>query len=256
LSVVVIDISLSIGAGLAVWPGDPPVLVEPVSRVEDGDVAAVSRLVLGTHTGTHVDPPAHFLPGGATVDELPLDVLVGPAVVADCTGGGPIDSARLEGLRLADGTVRLLLKTVDNGVPPAGFPGTTGGAQGPYGTSATTGRAQEHGKGTAAAGVASTGALTPDGADWLVARGVQLVGADTLSLEPPTDSPGVRGCPPEEQYPVHRRLLGAGVIIVEGLDLTAAAAGRYQLVCLPLRITGGDGAPARAVLLPLPAEPS
>ena len=211
---MVIDISLSIGSGLAVWPGDPPVLVEPVSRVEDGDagspqVGAVSRLVLGTHTGTHVDPPAHFLPGGATVDELPLDVLVGPAVVADLTGGGPIDAARLEGLRLPNGTVRLLLKTA------------------------------------AAAGVASTGALTPDGADWLVARGVQLVGADTLSIEPPTGD-----------YPVHRRLLGAGVIIVEGLDLNGAASGRYQLVCLPLRITGGDGAPARAVLLPLPAEPS
>jgi arylformamidase len=204
LSVVVIDISHSIDAGLAVWPGDPPVLVEPVSRVEAGDVASVSRLVLGTHTGTHVDPPAHFLPGGTTVDELPLDVLVGPAVVADLTGG-PIDAARLEALRLEAGTVRLLLKT----------------------------------------GGASTGALSQDGAAWLVARGVQLVGADTLSIEPPTDD-----------YPVHRLLLGAGVIIVEGLDLSAAAAGRYQLVCLPLRIAGGDGAPARAVLLPLPAEPS
>lgn len=212
MSVVVIDISHSIDAGLAVWPGDPPVLVEPVSRVEAGDVASVSRLVLGTHTGTHVDPPAHFLPGGTTVDELPLDVLVGPAVVADVTSGGPVDAARLEALRLPAGTVRLLLKTAGPERP----------ANGP-----------------------TTGALTPDGADWLVARGMQLVGADTLSIEPPTDD-----------YPVHRRLLGAGVIIVEGLDLTPAAAGRYQLVCLPLRITGGDGAPARAVLLPLPAEPS
>ena len=203
---MVIDISLSIGAGLAVWPGDPPVLVEPVSRVEDGAVAAVSRVVLGTHTGTHVDPPAHFLPGGATVDELPLDVLIGPAVVADVTGGGPIDAARLDALSLPAGTARVLLKT---------------------------------------ARLSRTGSLTPDGAAWLVARGVQLVGADTLSIEPATDD-----------YPVHRLLLGAGVIIVEGLDLTAAAAGRYQLVCLPLRITGGDGAPARAVLLPLPAEPS
>lgn len=185
------------------WPGDPPVVVEPVTRMEDGDVAAVSRLALGTHTGTHVDPPAHFVPGGATVDELPLDILVGPAVVADCTGGAPIDATRLEVLDLPAGTTRLLLKTA-------------GGGDG------------------------STGTLTPEGAGWLVERGVLLVGADTLSIEPATND-----------YPVHRVLLGAGVIIVEGLDLTAVAPGRYQLVCLPLRIAGGDGAPARAVLLPV-----
>jgi arylformamidase len=243
LSVVVIDISLSIDAGMAVWPGDPPVLVEPVSRVEAGDIAAVSRLALGTHTGTHVDPPAHFLAGGATVDELPLDVLVGPAVVADLTGGCPVDAARLEALGLPHETRRLLLKTAD--APSAPPPSTTGGAQGPYTTAATTGRAQEHDKGARPVGVPSTGVLTPDGAAWLVERGVRLVGADTLSIEPATDD-----------YPVHRVLLGAGVIIVEGLDLRAAAPGRYQLACLPLRIAGGDGAPARAVLLPLDGAPS
>ena len=86
---------------------------------------------------------------------------------------------------------------------------------------------------------AADGALTPEGAAWLVERGVRLVGADTLSIEPET-----------RDYPVHRILLGAGVVIVEGLDLSAAAAGRYQLLCLPLRISGGDGAPARAVLIP------
>ena len=88
-------------------------------------------------------------------------------------------------------------------------------------------------------GIAHTGVLTADGAGWLVERGVRLVGADTLSIEPATDS-----------YPVHRLLLGAGVVIVEGLDLRAVGAGPYQLVCLPLRVAGGDGAPARAVLIP------
>lgn len=189
---------------MAVWPGDPPVVVEPVSRIEAGDIAAVSRLGLGTHTGTHVDPPAHFLAGGATVDELPLDVLVGPAVVVDLTGGGPVDAARLAASDVPEGTVRLLLKTS-----------------------------------------AAQGLLTPEGAAWLVERGVQLVGVDTLSIEPAS-----------EDYPVHRLLLGAAVILVEGLDLTGAAPGRYQLVCLPLRIAGGDGAPARAVLLPLDGGPS
>ena len=193
------------------WPGDPRVVVEPVARVEDGDVAAVSRLALGTHTGTHVDPPAHFLAGGITVDELPLDVLVGPALVADATGDAPIDAARLEQLDLPAGTTRLLLKTRAAGVAPSGSRGN----------------------------VAAPGLVAPDGAEWLVARGVRLVGVDTLSIEPAG-----------ADYPVHRILLGAGVIIVEGLDLAAAPPGPYELVCLPLRITGGDGAPARAVLRP------
>ena len=193
---MIIDISLPIGPDTPVWPGDPPVLIEPVARVEAGDAADVSRLSLGTHTGTHVDPPAHFLPGTATVDDLPLDVLMGPAVVAQCSPG-PIDASTLGSAALPEGAARVLLKTG-----------------------------------------ADAGALTADGARWLVARGVRLVGADTLSIEPADD-----------HYPVHRVLLGAGVVIVEGLDLAAVAPGSYEFVCLPLRIAGGDGAPARAVLI-------
>ena len=204
---VIIDISRPLSQATPVWPGDPPVIVEPVARVEDGDPAAVSRLALGTHTGTHVDPPAHFFPGEPAVDALPLDVLIGPAVVAQFDSG-PIDDTALESMALPQGSPRVLLKT--------------GG---------------------------DAGAVTPDGARWLVERGVRLVGADTLSIEPETHCPGVRGCPPEKHYPVHRILLGAGVVIVEGLDLAAVAPGPYELVCLPLRIAAGDGAPARAVLI-------
>ena len=182
---VIIDISRPVGADTPVWPGDPAVRVEPVARLEAGDPAAVSRLVLGTHTGTHVDPPAHFVPGGATVDQLPLDVLVGPALVTDAATAVP------------PATERVLLKS--------GAPG---------------------------------GVVTTELARRFVDGGVRLVGVDTLSLEPET-----------EDYPVHRLLLAAGVIIVEGLDLSAVAPGRYQLVCLPLRVAGGDGAPARAVLI-------
>jgi arylformamidase len=193
---VIIDISRPLSPATPVWPGDPPVIVEPVARVEDGDPAAVSRLALGTHTGTHVDPPAHFFPGEPAVDALPLDVLMGPAVVAQFDPG-PIDGTALESTALPRGSSRLLLKT--------------GG---------------------------DAGAVTPDGARWLVERGVRLVGADTLSIEPET-----------RDYPVHRILLGAGVVIVEGLDLAPVAPGPYELVCLPLRIAAGDGAPARAVLI-------
>src|SRR5213593_1709249 len=109
------DITLPIGPDMLVWPGDPPVVVETVARLDDGDPANVSELRLGTHTGTHVDPPAHFFPGGASVDRLPLDALIGEAVVADLTGTpGPIGPAELDRLGLPGTTARLLLKTANS----------------------------------------------------------------------------------------------------------------------------------------------
>src|SRR5579884_195512 len=167
----VIDISRALGPDTPVWPGDPPVAVEAVARVERGDVAAVSRVTLSTHAGTHVDPPAHFVAGGATVDILPLDVLVGPAVVVDLPGREPIDAVRLAAAGIGDdpgdgGCSRLLLRT-----------------------------------GVADEDPTADGVLTEDGARWLVEHGVRLVGADTLSIEPP-DATGSG-----ETYPVHRLLL-------------------------------------------------
>jgi len=197
----IIDITRPISAAMAVWPGDPPVEVEPVARLAAGDPAAVSRLSLGTHTGTHVDPPAHFVPNGATVDELPLDVLVGPAVVVDIAAVGLDDADRL--WEVVGGHPRVLLKTG-----------------------------------------AADGVVTPEVARRLVDGGLRLVGVDTASIEPET-----------EEYPVHRLLLAAGVVIVEGLDLATVTPGEYHLVCLPLRIASGDGAPARAVLLPAGSLP-
>lgn len=159
----------------------------------------MSRLTLGSHTGTHVDPPAHFIPGGASVDRVPLDACIGSAFVLDLPGAEPeIGVPALAAL--PEGTVRVLLRT---GGPPLG------------------GRA-----------------LTAGAARALVRRGVRLVGIDALSIAPAA-SPGE----------VHRILLEAGVVILEGLDLTAAPVGAATLVCLPLKIAGGDGAPARAVLI-------
>lgn len=206
------DISLPVGPDMLVWPGDPAVAVEPIARLAAGDPANVSELRLGSHTGTHVDPPAHFLPGGATVDQLPLDALVGEAVVADLTAEpGPIGPAELDRLALDGGVVRLLLKTANS--------------------------ALWHGGGTAFPD--RYVALSPEGARWVAGRGIRLVGTDFLSIEE-------RGAP---GHPTHVTLLSAGIVILEGLDLAAVEPGRYTLVCLPLRVAGGDGAPARAVLI-------
>jgi arylformamidase len=207
----IIDVSLGIGPDLLTWPGDPGVEVVPTARLRRGDPANVSELRLGSHAGTHVDPPAHFLEGGATIDALSLETLVGPAVVADLRGAEVIGPAELDALELPVGTERLLCRTRNSELWSRGrieFPD-------------------------------DYVAVTRDGARWLVERGLRLVGVDFLSVE--------RDGPPD--FPVHRTLLGGGVVIVEGLDLSTVDPGPYTLVCAPLKILGGDGAPARALLI-------
>jgi len=205
------DISLPIGPSLLIWPGNPPVDVLPTQRIADGDAANVSELRLGTHTGTHVDPPVHFLEGGDGIDAVPLDALVGPCEVVDARGmEGAIEAEDLARLLPSGGTDRLLLRTDNSelwGRLPVAFPETY--------TS-----------------------LSASAAEHLVRAGVRLVGTDFLSIE-------ARGAP---GHPVHTTLLRAGVAIVEGLDLSGIDPGRYTLVVLPLRLVGGDGGPARAIL--------
>jgi arylformamidase len=180
----------------------------PVDRISRGDAYDLSRLSLGTHAGTHVDPPVHFFPGGVTVDRLDLDVLQGPcqvlALPEDRRGIGLPELADL-----ADGTERVLFRTRNSTRWAARlefFPDFVG--------------------------------MTPEAARAVRERGVRLVGIDALSVEQD----------PTGRFPVHRELLGHGVPIVEGLLLASAAPGAYHLDCLPLRIRDGDGGPARAVL--------
>jgi arylformamidase len=206
-----IDVTLPIGPELLTWPGDPGIEVRPSKRISQGDVSNVSELRIGTHTGTHVDPPVHFVEGTDPIDRVPLDVLYGPAVVADLTGVGAIGPTELEELALPEGTERLLCKTKNSELwtrLPVEFPD-------------------------------DYVAVTPEGARWIVDRGIRLVGVDFLSVE----TKGASG------HPVHHTLLENGVIIVEGLDLSRVEPGDHTFACLPLRITGGDGGPARAVLI-------
>jgi arylformamidase len=208
---VIIDISLGIGPGMLTWPGDPPVEIDPAKRLAKGDPANVSELRLGTHTGTHVDPPFHFIDGAPTAEALDLSVLVGHAVVADLRNAGTtITPDELEALKLPSGTERLLFRTPNS----------------------------ELWTGKSITFPDSYTALTPDGARWCIDRGIRLVGTDFLSIEQ-------RGAP---GHPTHVTLLKAGTIILEGLDLSRVKPGAYELFVLPLKILGGDGAPARAIL--------
>ncbi len=203
------DISIPITPTMPVYPGDPAVRIEPMLRIEQGDAANVSLFAFGNHTGTHVDPPAHFIPGGKTIDQLDLNVLCGRARVVDFTRlKTHITAADLARAKIPARVTRVLFKTRN---------------------SATWDRAGFQ---------RDFIALTPDAAQWIVAHGIQLVGIDYLSVEA-FDSP---------EPLTHRTLLGAGVIVVEGLNLRGIKAGMYTLACLPLKVKDGDGSPARVIL--------
>lgn len=207
----IIDVSVGIGPHLVTWPSDPGIEITPAKRQDRGDSSNVSELRLGSHTGTHVDPPSHFLDGGGTVDRLDLDALVGPAIVADLRHAeGEVGPDELDAAGIAPGVDRLLLRTRNSDRWSGGR-----------------------------TFLDDYVAVSPEGARWLLDRGVRLVGIDFLSIERS----------PDRTYPVHRSLLGAGVVIVEGLDLSDVTPELYQLCCLPLRIVDGDGAPARAILI-------
>jgi len=208
VTVRVIDISVPNGPGQHVYPGDPAPRVERAKQIARGDVCNVSLLTMGSHTGTHVDAPYHFIDGGPRLGEVSLDRMVGEAVVLDLRGRPAVDGAALAGAPIRSGDIVLCL--TDN--------------------SARWGAADFQRDFTY---------LTLDAARLLVERDVRAVGIDYLSIEQFGS----------QAFPVHLELLGAGVFIIEGLDLGNVEPGRYTLVCLPLKFPELDGAPARAVLL-------
>jgi len=203
-----IDVSVLLRPGLPTYPGNPEFELQPVKRIAEGASSNVSRLVMGTHTGTHVDAPRHFFDDKPGVDSLPLDLLMGRARVIDVPTRGGVTEAQLaaEGLRE---DLRVLLRT-----PNSALWNSHEGFREDYTY------------------------LTEGGARYLVDQGVKVVGVDYLSVEQ-FHKAGA---------PAHHALLGNNVIIIEGLDLSEAEAGQYEMYCLPLRVEGADGAPARVVL--------
>jgi arylformamidase len=206
-----LDISLPISTGMPIWPGDPFPTLEPVTTVERHGVR-VSRLVLGTHTGTHVDAPSHFIAGGKTVDQLDLEALVGPCCLIDVLHeGGPLSRAVLQRFDLQPGA-RVLLKT-GNSLRAVGAGFDSGFV-----------------------------ALTPEAGEYLCERRVRLVGIDGPSVDPWGSA----------DFPCHKRLLGANILILENLVLRHVEPGVYHLVAAPLNLRGADGCPVRAFLTRLP----
>lgn len=210
------DISVLVENGIPTWPGDPNFSMSLASSIAKGGVVNLTRLDMGAHTGTHMDAPVHFYRDGAGVDELPLEVLMGRCRVFDLAQ--ITDHISPEILETCDwktsgggGVTRMLFKT----------------------------RNSQHWANNDPEFDKEFIALTADAAMYLVHRGVKLVGVDYLSVE----AYGNGG-----PFSVHQTLLGAGVVIIEVLNLSEVTAGDYELIALPLKLKGADGAPARVVL--------
>lgn len=203
------DISVPLRPDMPTYQGEPGPKLGFRSLLSKGNPFTLTTLSLGSHTGTHVDAPSHFLGGAPAIDALALDALVGPAHVAEFGGDAHITAADLDEMDIPADCQRLLLKT-------------------------SNGRFWEDSDFHT-----DFIALTPDAARALADRGMRLVGIDYLSIE----GFGV------ERYEVHETLLASGVVILEGLDLRSVSPGDYFLVCAPLNVVGAEGAPARALLI-------
>ena len=203
-----IDVSVPLHTGMVHWPDNPPVTIERELNMERGDTCNVSKMSMGVHTGTHMDAPIHFIRGGIGIDQMPLTAAIGRTRVIEIGDPVSIKPEELMGHNIQRGE-RILFKTCN---------------------SARCWQTDDF--------VEDFVYIAHEAAQYLASLGAQLVGVDYLSVG------GYHVDGPE----THQALLGGGVWIIEGLNLSQAEPGIYDLICLPLRIVGGDGAPARAIL--------
>lgn len=203
------DISLTISENTVLYPGDPPVEITPMSRISAGDSSNLSTISFGSHTGTHVDPPFHMISDGSTVEQTPLDLLYGKCLVCPISDETAVTVRELEEAGIEEGTKRIIFKTRNSDLWDC----------------------PEFSKDFVY--------VEPAAAEWLLQRDVQVIGVDYLSVDPPHSG----------THPAHFLLLNSRVVIIEGLDLRGVPPGTYTLACLPLKIAGGDGGPARAILI-------
>jgi arylformamidase len=203
-----IDISVPLKSGMVHWPDNLPVKIERMLDMDHGGICNVSTLSMGSHTGTHMDAPVHFIRDGLGLDVMPLDATIGTARVIEIHDEESIKPAELKPHRIRRGE-RILFKTRN---------------------SARSWQTDEFDEDFVY--------ISQEAARGLAELGVRTVGVDYLSVG------GFR----RDGVETHRALLGAGIWIIEGLNLSRVKPGTYELLCLPLKVLGGDGAPARAIL--------
>ena len=201
------DISVSISPQLPVWPDTQPIEFQRTLDLDQGDIANDTTICMSVHTGTHVDASLHFVSSGRSVDELPLETLIGLATVIDVGELEVITAIFLEGLELPNNLKRILFKTKNSKLWDSSTfePNFV--------------------------------ALSCDAAEWLINQGIVLVGIDYLSIQRFYDGPET-----------HIVLLQSDVVIIEGLNLRDVPTGNYELICLPIKLKGLEGAPSRVIL--------
>jgi len=206
-----IDVSVTVRHGMPHWPDNPPIVMQRAMEIVRGHACNLSHLSMGVHTGTHIDAPVHFIHQAAGVDEMPLDATMGLARVIEITDPREITADELRGHSLQTGE-RVLFRTSNS---PRCWQADRFVEDFVY--------------------------ISEQAAEHLAEIGVRTVGVDYLSV----------GGYHADGAKIHRILLSAGIWIIEGLDLSAIRAGRYEMICLPVKLHGSDGAPARALLRPL-----
>lgn len=202
----IIDITMPLYAGMLAYPGTPEFSLRRYRNIASGDTSNNSEFSMGTHVGTHVDAPLHYVEGGGTIDDLDPRVLIGPCRVfhLETHEIGPASLCTLD----LSGVTRALFRTPSSGdLSDPGFK-------------------------------TEFAHVTGEGADLLASAGIRLVGVDYLSLDR-YKAPG---------HPAHNTLLAAGVVVIEGVDLSGVEPGDYELICCPLLIRGAEAAPARVFL--------
>ena len=209
-----IDVSVPLRSGMVHWPDNPPVKIERMLDIEHGDAANVSTISMGSHTGTHMDAPLHFVRGGKGLDEMPLEATIGHARVIEIHDPESVKPNELRPHEIRSGE-RILFKTRNSAR-----------------------RWYEE------AFIEDFVYVSQEAARYLAALEVLTVGTDYLSV----------GGFVKDGVETHQALLGAGIWVIEGLDLSQVEPGRYELICLPLKVKGGDGAPARAILRSIRSE--
>ena len=204
------DVSILISEDIPIWPNDPGISMDLTRSIARGDNVNVTRLNMGVHTGTHIDAPFHFEPNKATIDQLSLDILIGPCRVFEIPeisqAIGPSDLEKLD----FDNHIRVLFKTRNS-------------------------KLWKNGERVFKKDFVH---MHLEGAKFLIDQSIKLVGIDYLSIENYGSL----------DHATHHLLLRNNVVILEGLDLSSVSPGDYELIALPLKLKGADGSPARVVL--------
>ena len=205
----IIDITVPLTTDIPVWPGSRGIQITPVKKIEKGDSSNDSRVDFNLHTGTHIDAPRHFVQNGRTIEQLSLDIFVGSCFVVDMQDAADVTPENLSALNLPCDIKRLLIRTRNS---------------------------ELWGEHTSEFKKDFT-AFTNEAAQWIVDKGIKLIGVDYLSVQRYSDGPET-----------HQILLGADIVILEGLNLSNVQAGFYELICLPMKLVDTEAAPARVVL--------